>query len=412
MLRDARRNWHLKVAKVIEQVSPDTVDLEPETLGHHYQQAGDYIAAEQFWRAAARLAMRRSANVEAIQHLRHALTCLNHDEETEARDRREMDLQITIAVPYAFVNGYAHETVRTTYARAQELCSKYGEIEQLFKVVYGQFRSSMLGAEYAISVENLAILQPICEETDDPLISTAVQRCHGSVLTYLGRPSEAIPFLEKGIAAELSFGYRKRGLDFDVVDLSVALHSYLAWSCWLSGDSARAKDAISKALDLAKVTQHSFTIAFSLAFASWIYHFVGDEESTRNSSSRLITLFEEHTFQFWLGWGRVINGWSKQKELGEKSLEVIQQGLDQWRGTGSRLGLSYFLYLQADAMRSMDQTDRAQQVIAEAEAFQEQSGEGFWKPELVHLNGRIALQKGDEKTARTEFMRTISIELQ
>ena len=264
MLRVSRARWHGRIAHVLERDFPETAEQEPELLGHHFMLAGGYESAEAYWRAAARTAMARSANLEAIEHLQRALECLEKTPESEDRDRREMDLQIMIAVPLAFVRGYAHQSVRAAYARARELCRQYGEMERLFKVVYGQFRSSLLGGEYESALQNAETLFTLRDEFDDPLFAAATERSMGSALVYLGRPEEALAHLQRGIAADLSLDDRSRGLDFDVVDLAVALNAYMAWGKWLHGSSRDALKAISKALDLARRNRPSL-LRFLLA---------------------------------------------------------------------------------------------------------------------------------------------------
>ena len=103
-----------------------------------------------------------------------------------------------------------------------------------------------------------------------------------------------------------------------------------------------------------------------------------------------------------------MNGWARRAELGEKALETIAKGLEEWHGTGSRLGLSYFLYLHADAALCLGQTAKAESLVAEAQAFEEESGEAFWKPELLRLRGEIALAGADEAAAATHFREAVA----
>jgi tetratricopeptide (TPR) repeat protein len=404
MLRSSRTAWHGRIASVLERDFPEEAEREPELLGHHFLLAGNHESAERYWLAAARMAIGRSANVEAIEHLNHALESLRRTPPSADRDRREMDLQIMIAVPLAFVNGYAHASVRTTYDRARDLCRQYGEMERLFKVVYGQFRSALLAGEYAVALKNVDHLGSLLSELNDPLLVAAIERSRGAVLTYLGRPEEAVQHLYKGAEAELTIDDRVRGLDFDVVDLKVALNGYLALSNWLRGRTSEAIEAIGNAVEHSRETDHPFSVSFALAFATWVYQFIGDEKAVQDYSARLIALSEENTFQFWMGWGRVMNGWARRAELGEKALTVIGQGLDEWRGTGSLLGLSYFLSLYASTAISLGRTDEAESLIAEAVAFEDDSGEAFWRPELIRLRAEAALAQSKYREGK-EFLR-------
>lgn len=412
MLRSTASRWHGRIAEILEEHYKETVTREPEILGHHYWRAGNYAAAEGKLMMAARQALDHSANVEAITHLKHALDCLQELPASQERDRREIDLQIMIAVPLAFVRGYAHKSVLAAYSRAQALCREYGETERLFKVVYGQFRSTMLGGEYAISKQNADRLVSLCEDLKSPLVLASAERSHGSLNTYLGHPLEALTHLDAGIGVNLSIEHRFVGLDYDVVDLAVALQGYRALSSWLSGDEATALAAIKASLVHAEETAHPFSQSFAHAFLGWISQFRGDETSVQDSSATLIALSEEYSFQFWRGWARVMNGWARRNTDGEKSLEDIELGLREWRDTGCRLGLSFFLYLYADAAILHGRLDLAEDLLDQADSFAKDSGEKFWIVGLTRLRGRLALGHGDETKAIEHFKKAAMLALE
>ncbi|MEL7091262.1 MAG: adenylate/guanylate cyclase domain-containing protein [Pseudomonadota bacterium] len=404
MLRSTAATWHGKIAAALEENHKETVVREPEILGHHYWRAGDHAAAETKLMTAARQALEHSANVEAITHLQHALKCLQKSEPSQDRDRREIDLQIMIAVPLAFVRGYAHDSVLSAYSRAQELCRAYGETERLFKVVYGQFRSNMLGGEYGPSQQCADRLTTLCADLASPLALVATERSHAALHTYLGRPAEALKHVDKGIGYKMSIEHRFVGLDFDVVDLSVALHGYKALSCWLAGDEARALDAIEAALIHAEETSHPFSQSFAHAFLGWIAQFRGDIATVQDSSAKLIALSEEYSFAFWRGWARVMNGWARRASDGETLLDDVKLGLSEWKDTGCRLGLSFFLYLYADAAIVHEQFDLAGDMLNDADQFAKDSGERFWIVGLKTLRGRLAIARG-ERDAGIDHMK-------
>lgn len=395
MLRVSQVKWHDKIAVVLERDFPDMVGREPELVAHHFTLARNHVRAEMHWTAAARVAKSRSANLEAIEHLRQALASLEHAPVSAERDRRELDLQIAIAVPLASVHGYAQDIVQIAYARARILCGQYGETEKLFMVVYGQFRSAMIGGDYGTALVNAELLASIAGGFDDPVLTAASLRSLGSVLVYMGKPHDALNYLQTGLNIALSTEDRQRSLGFDVVDLPVALHAYAALGHWFCGANHAARAAIQTALALAEETDHPFSVSFSLAFASWVYQFIGDDAALRESSGRLIVLSEANAFHFWLGWGRVMNGWARREELGVAALATIEQGLGEWRSTGSGVGSSYFIYLHAEAAMGQGQLEKASQLVEQAQAFEATSGETFWKSELIRLSGDIASLRGD-----------------
>jgi predicted ATPase len=58
--------------------------LQPELLAHHYTEAGLGAQALPYWHRAGQQAIERSANLEAISHLRTGLAVLHTLPETPA----------------------------------------------------------------------------------------------------------------------------------------------------------------------------------------------------------------------------------------------------------------------------------------------------------------------------------------
>ena len=73
LLKAQRKDLHARIAQVLKERFADRVAVEPEVLAHHYTAAGDIGPAIDSWLAAGERATERSANVEAIAHLRRGL---------------------------------------------------------------------------------------------------------------------------------------------------------------------------------------------------------------------------------------------------------------------------------------------------------------------------------------------------
>jgi class 3 adenylate cyclase/pimeloyl-ACP methyl ester carboxylesterase len=73
LLRGRRQLLHRNIAEFLEHRSPQTAELQPELLAHHFQEAGLAEPAAAYWLRAARRAKERYANKEAAAHLRKCL---------------------------------------------------------------------------------------------------------------------------------------------------------------------------------------------------------------------------------------------------------------------------------------------------------------------------------------------------
>jgi predicted ATPase len=140
VLRSTRQQQHQRIAQILEERFPVTVETQPEVVAHHYTEAGLLAPAIPYWQQAGQRATQRSANAEALSHLTTALELLKALPDTPERTQQELGLTIALGIPLVATKGQASPEVARVYARAHELCHQVGEIPQLFPVLYGLFR--------------------------------------------------------------------------------------------------------------------------------------------------------------------------------------------------------------------------------------------------------------------------------
>ena len=68
-----RKQFHNRIATVLKEQFPDTVETQPELMAHHLEQAGLIEPAIGYLRIDGQRAVERSASAEAIGHLEHGL---------------------------------------------------------------------------------------------------------------------------------------------------------------------------------------------------------------------------------------------------------------------------------------------------------------------------------------------------
>jgi class 3 adenylate cyclase len=139
----------------------------PEVLASHYAEAMRIAEAIDHWKRAGEMAVARSANIEAIDHLENALRVLRLLPETPDRAGREIGLQILLGVARMAVQGYAAPDVQRAYSRAHELCRQLGDTPQLFPVLRGLYVYHLLRGELPEAHALGHQLVEIAEETGD-----------------------------------------------------------------------------------------------------------------------------------------------------------------------------------------------------------------------------------------------------
>jgi predicted ATPase len=132
----------------------------------------------------------------------------------------------------------------------------------------------------------------------------------------------------------------------------------------------------------------TYTLAVALWHAAVLGHLERNPAEVERLASDLIELSTRQTFAFRLAGGKVLRGWARSASgsTGE-GIAWIEDGIRDYRATGSMLRLPYFLAIKAEALHLADRTSEALETIKEAERLAETSGERWWCAEMHRLRG-------------------------
>ena len=123
-----------------------------------------------YWQQAGQRAIQRSANVEAIAHLRQGIALLTTLPDTPARVQAELTLQTTLGPALMATRGYAAPEVAATYNRARELCQQAGDTPELFPVLWGLWLLYLGRAEHETAREFGEQCLSLAQRLDDPAL--------------------------------------------------------------------------------------------------------------------------------------------------------------------------------------------------------------------------------------------------
>jgi len=350
--------------------------------------------------------------LEAIEHLTSGLELLRTLPETAERHAQEIRMHVSLGVPLQSTKGYSAPEVQENYARAHELCQQLGLTAQLFPVLYGLFRYYMLQANYAKAEELGDQLVGMADQTENPNFLVAAHRALGGPLVYQGQHNRALPHLQKVISIEPTPELRAEAYQYDVVDPWITSRSYMSWALWLLGYPEQALEQSREAVTRAEGLEHPFSVALALSFAQWLHQFCHDVDRTRETAERALTISTEQSFAFWIGWCRVLRGWTvAQQGQCVEAITEIREGVVDWRAQGSELGCHYYFVLLAEACAKADQIDDALNALAEGQEFADATGEAYWAPEIPRLKGELLLHRdpGAHPDAEKCFQQAIDL---
>jgi class 3 adenylate cyclase len=99
LCRGTRRQYHLRIARVLAEHFPEVERTQPEVLAHHRTEAGEVEQAISLWVRAGVLATQRMANREAVSHFSQARRLLFSLPETSRRGHDELKTLMAFGMP-------------------------------------------------------------------------------------------------------------------------------------------------------------------------------------------------------------------------------------------------------------------------------------------------------------------------
>ena len=126
LLRGQRQALHSKIAGILEEHFPNLAETQPQTLAHHFTEAGILEKAIRYWGRASQQSAAKWALVEAVGQLRRGLQLIDSLPSTPERKAQELELQLALAYALRLARGYADPEVPEVLSRARSVILETG----------------------------------------------------------------------------------------------------------------------------------------------------------------------------------------------------------------------------------------------------------------------------------------------
>jgi tetratricopeptide (TPR) repeat protein len=403
LLLRRRRELHGRVADALVG-HPGTL---PEVLAGHFAEAMRIAEAVDYWKRAGEMAVARSANIEAIDHLENALRVLRQRPETPDRAGREIGLQILLGVARMAVQGYAAPDVQRAYGRAHELCRQLGDTPQLFPVLRGLYVYHLLRAELPEAHALGRQLVEIAEETGDDGQALEANFALGQTfLFHKGDLATASRYLVAGAALYDLERHRTHALLFGQ-DPGVFCLDLLAWTRLIEGRLCEAQSTLEAALALAERVRHPLSAAAALMFAAIAHVWLREMTRAEQYADQLIAISTEQALPFFAGIGNLVKG-AAEMTRGAEGMKRIEEGMKMYEMTGTRFAQTIAWDYAARASLQLGRPEVAGKYLREAmpHALSDQ-GEAYIAPELLRTLALVHRALGDTDGAEASLRQAL-----
>lgn len=382
-------------------------------LAMHFEHAGNSDRAVRHLRQAALNALHRSAYREASALAQRGLELLEKLPDTDERARQRIQLLITLGVPLMATHGYAASNVGRAYREAREICKRLGPTPELSHVLWGLRTFHMLRAELSAALDVAGEFLQLAEHVPYPGVATRGHLGMAGTYTHQGRFGLALEHADKALSS-YDPNEERSDVFVDPLNPGVYVRDYAAWSRWFLGQPDRALGPVQEGVALARPLSEPHGLPHALTFAAVLYQLRRERSLAQQYADEAVALSDERGLPLYLSIARIIRGWASiGRGNDDQAAEEIRQGLSGWESTGARLLRPYFLALLADAMAPAPRHDPALDLLDEALAVSEATGERFYQAELYRLKGERLLtgprQRGSVEAAAACFEQALGV---
>jgi class 3 adenylate cyclase/predicted ATPase len=399
LLRSTRQQVHQRIAQVLEEQFPDTVETQPELLAHHYTEAGMYEPSVAYWQRAGQRAIARSANIEAMRHLTRGLEVLALLPETVPRTHQELDLQIAMGRAVMAAKGFGASESERIHLRARDLCQQLGDTARLFSALYGLWRFYVTACKLDLACATGEQLLSLAQRLNDPVLLVGSHAALGVTYTFLGELARARSHAEHGIKIYDQHTCDPSQFAYEP-DPKITCLTYLALVLVMLGYPDQAMQRITQCLALTHAHNRLFGRAYALFYAAACYEMRREAQTVLELAEEAIILAQEHGFAQWLAHAQVMRGWAcAMQGRHEKGKAAIEQGLMARATAGLASARPRDLVLFAEVCGMAGLPAEGLRALAEAQTI---SGARYYEAELDRVKGELLLSESADNHSAAE----------
>ena len=387
ILRRRRHDLHGRVANTLVGSFAQVAEREPEVVAHHWSCAAEPANAVQFWHAAGTRALDRAAYLEAAEHFRRGLEALDESGPRPGEALEELDFLTHLAASLQAGRGYAAAGVEDAYARARTACDRAGNDDRLVSVIRGQWMFHLLRGQYGTALELADEMLALGQRGDHPDRLAEGHLYRGLVDMYLANFDLAREHLDEAFAR-----YRRPDRSDHIYeaqgDTGVGALAYIAVVLWNLGHTDESRERSDLSLERAGRVGGPVTRAQAWGMRSILHLSRGEPVEMAHWVEKTRAHSVDHDLGYWRTVSSLLSGWLRGR-AGELELGTtqVEESLDAYLRSGSRLGLPYFHILLADLRLAAGDQPRALDALRAGEEYIEETGERLLRVRAVRLQG-------------------------
>jgi len=309
------------------------------------------------------------------------------------------------------LRGFQSLEANICYQRVESLCHSLRRPHLLYVALTGQWRYAYMTNNPKVALEIAERVRFMAQEQDDPAQMIGAYNLLAGTLYYLGNFETAHQSVMRGVQIWRSGSVKPNPGAGELESCAVVCLGLAAMCEWHLGKTGSSQTLLDEANTLAEKLNEMSALALVLQWATNLAYYEGKPIHVERLAAESIELSTRQNFARWLTHGTILRGWARSASGDTvQGIAWIEDGIRDYRVTGTIQNLPFFLALKAEALHLAGRTSEALEAIREAEALVERSGERSWCAELHRLRGVfLAAIGGDKSQIEASFCEAIRL---
>jgi len=389
LLRSKRQQIHIKIGEALQREFPELLSSEPELAGYHFNRGANYVEASGYWLQAAKLALQRVANQEAIAHAGSGLSCLDLAGDGNTNAARKYELLFARGMGYMAVQGYAAEAVSNNFSAALDLASVMDDNERYSQAARGVVTAHIVSSRFA---EGLALADTMLEKANTHMQRFFALRMQGQIYLWQARFEDSRHCLEQAIEL-YDADYHSPLSQWDD---GVLCTGFLGITLTCLGQTDIGEQKHRQSVEMANHLQQPFSQC--QAMESWITSILlrGDDFSEQLSTFR--HLADTHKMVFFQACAQMYAGIQEiRNDAVDSGIKVLTEGLSLYQACQSRLGVPKWMTYVAEGYQYAGQHDQTLLLLDSAKDEMDSMGNEYFRAEWTRVRAEsLAVVTGSD----------------
>jgi class 3 adenylate cyclase/tetratricopeptide (TPR) repeat protein len=411
LLKARRQELHARIADALEAHFPERARAEPELLARHLTRARLPARAVQYWTRAARQALARSANSEAIAHANRGLEPVAELPEAGERHALELELHVLRGAAYRAHKSFGSEEVIRDFSAARELCERTNDTVQALDVYRGLHACHYVRGDWQEAGRLGREMMRLAERYEDRRYLCLGHYMLGSMMFWQGDFRGARVALEESAALYDSRVHSAMTLATQL-DLRATVLNHLAWTLWMLGSPQQALQTTDRVLDAARRLGHPFNLALALFWTCVVRSCCGLLTLEDRHFLELKSINDEYGFGYLSACAHVL-----EAQLlvttghADAARALLRRSFATFETEHAGLGRPWACAVWVSACQALGAVEEAREALGNAFRALEAHGERHWEAELYRLEGELlSLGAGAERIrVQRAFQRALEV---